>query len=160
MPSTLAHVESSAFLRPAARGTLRAIACAGAWLCAASFCAAQTPSLPQVDVVTSTKSVFVDDVNFGKDPFFPRSTRRVATVVPTVKAAPDYSDLQFSLQGLSGTPERRLALINNYTLAAGEEADLRINGELIRVRCDAIKDRTVTISFKGITRELRLRDGL
>src|SRR5687767_4531240 len=53
-----------------------------------------------------TKSVFVDDPNFGKDPFFPRSSRRgkrtpVVTETNGVVSVPD----DLILKGLSGTPE-------------------------------------------------------
>src|SRR5712692_6582876 len=40
-------------------------------------------AMPHLDELVSTKSAFTDDPKFGKDPFFPKSKRRVPVeVVP------------------------------------------------------------------------------
>ena len=44
---------------------------------------AQQAQLPQVDVTQPFTSVFVDNPSVGKDPFFPRSKRRVSKSTTT-----------------------------------------------------------------------------
>ena len=116
---------------------------------------AATPQEPQV-----VKSVFVDRPNFGRDPFFPNSKRRQhVAVLKTVPIGEIPSSIV--LKGLSGTAQKRLAVINNYTLAAGEETEIRAGGQLYRVRCDEIRERSVMISINGTEpKELKLRSGL
>ena len=65
-----------------------------------------------------------------------------------------------TLQGLSGTREKRLAIINNHTFSVGEEADIRLDGSSYHVRLVEIRERSVLISYKGLTKELHLRRGL
>jgi hypothetical protein len=105
--------------------------------------------------------VFVDDLKFGKDPFFPKSVRRTF-VAPVETASPqnDVADGRFSLKGISIVGGRRLALINNYTLAVGEEADIKVDGHLVRVRCVQISERAAIINVRGTTIPLSLRPGL
>src|SRR5262245_29074439 len=73
---------------------------------------------PQADQSASSTSVFIDDTNFGRDPFFPRSERRKAKVVIPVVFVSNPSILLQALDGLalkgtSGLPGKRLALLNN-----------------------------------------------
>ena len=107
------------------------------------------------------KSVFNDSANSGKDPFFPKSTRRVerAPATPDSVIAPI---VQLSLKGISGPLNRRFALINNQPLGVGETAFVRISGGQIKVRCWEIREKSVVISVEGDPerKELRLREGL
>jgi hypothetical protein len=128
---------------------------------------AQTAALPKVDAVPGHTSPFIsafsDSRSFGKDPFFPKSTRRTQSVVISTNTTVPVGELPAGLvlKGLSGTAQRRLAVINNYTFAAGEEAEVRVGFQLFRVRCVEIKDRSVMISVNGAPpRELTLRQGL
>lgn len=118
----------------------------------------------QVTIVASAKSTFMDDPNFGKDPFFPKSKRREPTVVQT-NAVVEISVPELLLKGISGSKERRLALIgtpngNSYTFGVGEAADMKIGNQPVPVRCVEIRDKAVIISVRGQTKELRLRQGL
>jgi hypothetical protein len=110
------------------------------------------------------KSVFISDPAFGKDPFFPKSTRRpVLKPQPpptdTVVRPPEFPET-IHLKGISLGAGRKLALVNYYTFAEGEEADLRLDGQVVRVQCLEIKERSVVVMFRGIRKELQLRQGL
>ncbi|MBM3845633.1 MAG: thioredoxin family protein [Verrucomicrobia bacterium] len=54
---------------------------------------------------------------------------------PPAKAAParDYSELK--LQGISGTPAKRIAMINGASLSAGEDARVQLKGKSVRIHC-------------------------
>jgi hypothetical protein len=119
-----------------------------------SLTAAPTPRVA-VEEVPSTKSVFVDRANFGRDPFYPNSTRRKSLEpVPSEPVVVNFGNL--ALKGVSGTAERRLAIINNKTFEVGEEAELRVSGQVVKVKCTEIRAKSVIISVNGVTRELLL----
>ena len=101
------------------------------------------------------KSVFVDRPNFGRDPFFPNSLRRGKTVQDAV-VEPVANFNNIVLKGTSGTAEKRLAILNNKTFAAGEEGELRIGGQLTKIKCVEVREKSVVISINGVTRELFL----
>src|SRR5687767_9651528 len=94
------------------------------------------PAAPQAPVPAPApeKSVFIDAGGFGRDPFFPQSKRRQQTATPKVVLTGDIPG-NIVLKGLSGTAQKRLAVINNYTLAEGEETEIRAGGQFFRVRC-------------------------
>jgi len=101
------------------------------------------------------KSVFVNKAGFGKDPFFPTSTRRGAAKATTPVEYPPTVPL-LSLKGISGPKNHRLAIINNKTFEVGEEGDLKINGLLLRVHCIEIRDDGVTVNVNGQPQKLLL----
>ena len=107
------------------------------------------------------KSVFVDEVDFGKDPFFPRSIRRPKLLVHTTDSetvrsiVPDF----IVLKGISVLKDRKLAIINDRTVAEGEEFFLKTSGQPLKVKCLEIKDRSVIVVVNGATKELPLRAG-
>ena len=101
------------------------------------------------------KSVFVDRPNFGRDPFFPNSSRRGRIVQDTV-VEPVANFNNIVLKGTSGTAEKRLAILNNKTFAAGEEGELRIGGQPTKIKCVEVREKSVVISINGVTRELFL----
>jgi Bacterial PH domain len=73
---------------------------------------------------------------------------------------PDPSYLtNIKLNGLSGIPPRRLAIINGKTVAAGESLTLNLDVRAVTLRCLAINQSSVTITIDGFPgpRELRLR---
>ena len=79
------------------------------------------------------KSVFDDDLKNGRDPMFPRSLRRgkaVAAQAPVIAPL-----IQLTLKGISGSGNRRLALINNQPVAAGETAVVKIATGQVTVHC-------------------------
>ena len=112
------------------------------------------------------KSVFVDDVNNGKDPFFPNSTRRAESlprIATTNVVAPANLVLdQLALKGISGTQDRRLALINSATLAVGELGEIKVGAQILKLRCREIRERSVLIELDGSkeVKELKLREGI
>jgi len=113
--------------------------------------AAETPNYEQHFV----KSVFVNNAGFGKDPFFPTSTRRGAVKGPVTQ--PDLPVVPLlSLKGISGQKGHRLAIINNRTFEVGEEAELKFGGQSLRVRCVEIRDDGVTVNVNGQNQKLLL----
>jgi|SRR5579872_892764 len=98
-----------------------------------------------------------------KDPFFPLSTRTpFPVVVVTNNAAPAISAASFTLRGLSGQQNERLALINNRTIAVGEDAEVATPSGKIKIRCLEIKESSVVIRAENQpeTIEVHLRKGL
>jgi hypothetical protein len=105
------------------------------------------------------RSVFVDVVGQGKDPFFPQSTRRSQPGKGTaVVSAPAVIEL-LVLKGITGTKNRRFAIINNEVFGVGEEHDLTLAGQRLNLRCEQINETSVVVSIKGQTdrKELKLR---
>jgi len=94
----------------------------------------------------------------GRDPFFPTSTRFFAMSRPQKTQAPGPAKLE--LKGISGTPDRPLAIINNRTLGVGEAQDVTTSEGRVRVYCLAIDGMKVTVRAQGQTRELMLRKGI
>jgi uncharacterized protein YgbK (DUF1537 family) len=120
--------------------------------------------MPHLDEVTSANSVFVDDAKFGRDPFFPNSKRRLPKVVTPV--GPVTSSLQvlnnIVLKGISGLPGHRLAMLNNRTVAVGEETQFNFDNQPIKVRLIEIREKSVVLGMQGTaeTKEIHLRAGL
>src|SRR5262245_25183988 len=148
--------------------TFNLMVCGLLWgaMCSAVGAPSQNTGAPKVDEVPGHKSPFIstfnDNLGYGKDPFFPKSTRRTQSA--TVNTNTNFQgELPpgLVLKGLSGTTQKRLAVINNYTFAAGEEAEVRAGNQIFRVRCVEIKERAVVISVNGTPpRELALRQGV
>jgi hypothetical protein len=109
------------------------------------------------------KSVFIIPTTpqEGKDPFFPLSTRlfSVPVVVTTNvhSTAPVIIDLK--LNGISGTADHRLAIINNHTFGADEEGVVSTPSGRVSIRCLEIKPDSVRVLVNGQERILRLRPG-
>ena len=129
--------------------------------------AAQPPSMPHVDDIPSSQSVFIDDPKFARDPFFPKSQRWKPQIVVAITATPDMSIYahilnSFVLKGISGRPGRRLALLNNRTVAVGETTDLKLNNQIFRVRCVEIREKSVLLQVDGSSesKEIHLRSGI
>ena len=102
----------------------------------------------------------------GRDPFFPRTTRLFASSAPTVsigvvKTNQPSVAVELVLKGISGSPERPLAIINNQTFAVGEENDVVSGARRMRIRCVEINvaAESVTIQVGNERRELRLKQG-
>lgn len=96
----------------------------------------------------------------GWDPFFPQSER-----IPEHKGDNQEQEQILTmddllLKGISGTPEKRLALINNITLAAGETTSIRAGKARLTVTCLEVGEVSALIEVGGRTRELRLRNGI
>lgn len=119
-------------------------------------------SPPPIVPVGAPKSEFVDDPGNGKDPFFPRSTRRKAVVKTVDTAPPDPTVPSFVvLRGISLAQGRKLAIINNHTLGEGEERELKApNGQVLKIRVIEIKEKSVIIETGGFSKEIPLRSTL
>ena len=117
---------------------------------------------PAAEVV-SAKSEFNEKLPQGRDPFFPRSTRRMTMVASTTtntagvvqRPAIDFS--QFVLKGISGSAARRLAIINDRTFAAGEDQEVTTRTGKLLIHCQEIRDKSVLISFGNPPQPLELR---
>jgi hypothetical protein len=113
------------------------------------------PALPPIP-----HSVFVIPITpqEGKDPFFPRSMRIFSdVVVKTNLQATASVAVELKLNGISGSPDRRLAIINNRTFEIGEEGEVVSNAGRVHLICRDIKADSVRIFVNGEERVLRLR---
>lgn len=119
--------------------------------------AAATPTnaVPTLTLSDAFKSVFIDDPKFGKDPFFPKSTRRqpVATVSTPKPTTPAPSGA-LRVRGLSVANGRRLVIINTVTFAEGDEATIKVNNQPVRVKCVQIGDQSVLVHVNDVPTEL------
>jgi hypothetical protein len=117
--------------------------------------AAAAPTAQPVAPETVSRSVFVIPANpkDGRDPFFPNSNRPYEV---TQLGQPRVGDITaLVLKGISGPPDRRLAIINNRTLGVGDEQDLVTSQGRIHIRCIEIKDNSVVIESAGQRYELK-----
>jgi len=75
-------------------------------------------------------------------------------------AAPPAKFTDLVLKGISGTKDRRFALLNNQTLAAGDTAVVKLEDGSLKVRCLEIRERSVLVAVDGQTepREIPLRE--
>jgi len=74
--------------------------------------------------------------------------------------APPQRYTELVLKSISGAKNRRFALLNNQTLAAGESARVKLEDSEVRVRCLEIRDRSVVVAVEGQegSREVFLRE--
>jgi thioredoxin-related protein len=63
---------------------------------------------------------------------------------------------ELTLKGISGSGNRRMALINNETIMAGESARVKTMDTSVDVLVKEIRDDSVTIVVNGKSRELKL----
>ena len=88
--------------------------------------------------------------------------RRAAAFIPHQVSASDMPEpswvKQIKLNGISGTPERRLAIINGKTLQTGDHTSLKLGEKTVTVRCVEIRQGSVVISIDGLdgAREVKL----
>lgn len=63
------------------------------------------------------------------------------------------------LKIISGTPQRRLATVNDQTFLAGETLKVAVRGDSVRVHCVEIRERSVLVTVQGEAgpRELKLQ---
>ncbi len=110
---------------------------------------ASIPPEPEIPV-----AVFVTTNRALKDPFFPKSTRMKAV---TTNAAPTISSSLFVLNGLSGSADARLAMINGRTVAVGEDAEVPTTLGKMKIHCVEIKESSAIIRIPGIPEPIELR---
>jgi len=61
-----------------------------------------------------------------------------------------------ALKGISGSEQRRMALINNATLFVGETATVKVQDQRVEVCCKEIREDSVLITVDGKLTELKL----
>jgi hypothetical protein len=67
-----------------------------------------------------------------------------------------YDELELKI--ISGSPQRRLATVNNQTFLVGETLRVIVRGDEIRVRCLEIRESSVMVDVLGEgPRELKLQ---
>jgi len=83
----------------------------------------------------------------SRDPFFPHSDRFKKKAVAVTNAPPDpLLGFELILNGITGVPGRRMALINRRAVQAGEETELPgPQGRRIRVRCVEVLEDSVVV---------------
>lgn len=89
--------------------------------------------------------------------------KRVGDFVPHQTRKEELPEPQFVqdivLKGISGPPNRRLAMINNQTIGIGEEAKVKAGQKTVTVKCLEIKEKSAVVLIEGISqpKELHLR---
>ena len=107
------------------------------------------------------QSVFTIPTNSkeGKDPFFPHRSVVGVQPGPRTNPGPAVVSVKLTLNGLSGTREKPLAIINGRTFEKGEEGEIVTTRGRTRIRCVDIKEESVLIEVNGVRQELRMRLG-
>jgi len=159
-PTTITQEKLPTFSRRDARNlsllcALSFLAGGVSWSHAAQPPAAASPVTAPVTEHQFAKSVFVNTAGTGKDPFFPTSKRRGEVKTTATTEGPPTVP-QLTLKGISGPKNHRLAIINNKTFEVGEESDLRLGSQIVRVKCVEVRDDGVTVSINGQTQKLSL----
>jgi len=123
---------------------------------------AATPGSTNEVAAPQAKFIQPKDKTEGRDPFFPRSTypylRDSPLIVQTNVVAPPTVNADLKLKGISGLPPRRLAVINNHTFEAGEEAEIITTTGRMTIRCLEINENSATVQIGPERRVLRMRN--
>lgn len=110
-------------------------------------------------VAFDLKSVFDDDPKTTKDPFFPKSKRRLASSGSGTAKHEVAPVAELHLRGVIGSPGRFIAMINDKTFATGEKSQVAVGpGQYLIIKVNKITERSVTVSIDGepAPRELSL----
>ena len=139
-------------------------------LCALPICvSAQSKTSQATPAATGSKAFVAPQAKFiqpkdrteGRDPFYPRSSypylRDAPIIVPTNTPQPVVA-VELKLKGISGLPPHRLAVINNHTFEAGEEAEVNTTNGRMSIRCLEISENSATIQVGPERRVLRMRN--
>jgi hypothetical protein len=118
---------------------------------------AATNALPLMPQIPQSLFIIPTTPQEGKDPFFPGSTRIFNDVVVKTNLQPAAVVVELKLNGISGTADHRLAIINNHTFETGEEGEVVSNMGRSRIICKDIKADSVRVLISGEERILRLR---
>jgi len=125
--------------------------------------AAAGPAISVSNAIPAGLSVFVipGTPPEGKDPFFPKSLRVYTTGAAStnrVVTAPPQT-VELKINGISGTAEHPLAIINGKTFEQGEEGEVRVGAARMNIRVLEIKANTVTVQVGTRQQVLRMRGG-
>lgn len=115
---------------------------------------------PFVKAIAKTTGLAADDRDSGPSPS--RAKSKQVEDIPIFNGAPTappprYTDLV--LKNISGTKDRRFAILNNQTFAAGDTAKVKLHDGTVNVRCLEIRDSSVVVTIDGQSeqREIKLR---
>ncbi len=89
-------------------------------------------------------------------PAEPERPRKPATFTPPPPQVPNQYGA-VALKGISGTKDRRLALINNQTLMVGETGDVKVGDSFVVVSVKEIRDDSVLVTVDDKPMELKLK---
>jgi hypothetical protein len=99
-------------------------------------------------IVLETNSVFDADPRLTKDPFFPKSQRRLARATKSGSAVPQVAILR--LRGVIGSPGKYIAMINDKTFAVGDKSQVLVGpNQTMIIRVNKINTNSVNISADG-----------
>ena len=73
--------------------------------------------------------------------------------------APKPADEELRLKSISGTPKKRVALINNETLGVGDNVRVPMGEKTVRVHCLEIREQSVLIRVDSEEKDRELRLG-
>lgn len=101
----------------------------------------------------------------GRDPFYPATSRalgdanhsassQASTNTATIGQPAAIASLKFP--GVSGTPGKLLAIINNHTFAVGDEGDVITPNGKIHLRCMEIHPDVVVVEIAGKIHRINL----
>ena len=111
----------------------------------------ETPNLPVASNTTNVSNTTAT----ASAPNAPKTLN--APNVSKMAIEPDPAVLKaITLKGILQTRNRRLALINGYTFQTGDERELRVNGQPVKIRCLEIREDSVLVSYDGGTRSNEL----
>jgi hypothetical protein len=125
---------------------------------------ASAKSAPVMAASTRTAtSVFTIDKN-SRDPFFPNAKPAVEVVEPTHQQSPASIDvptlLRQGFQGVIGSGETRIALINNVMLEPGRQTVIPIHAagqsRNIPVRCREVLRDSVVLEVQGYAQPVKI----
>jgi hypothetical protein len=121
---------------------------------------ARTNALPAQAEIPKSVFVIPTTPQEAKDPFFPLSMRIFASaVVKTNGQSIPVIPVDLKLNGISGTADHHLAIINNRTFEVNEEGTVATTTGRVLIRCLEIKDDSVRVLVNGQELILRLRPG-
>jgi len=152
---------------------VQAAAAAGLVLCLVPACKPEAPPAGPAKPVAAKTTAVASTTNLaavtyisvfedlmppkGRDPFFPNSHRR--DPIPILTSRPDRPPAPASelvLKGIVGSPNHRLAVINNSILEVGEEDSVHVPGGHVRVKCLEIGEDYAVIRAEGESQPKRL----
>jgi hypothetical protein len=108
------------------------------------------------------KSIFTIPASFaqGRDPFFPNARYMFGAQAITKTPSSTPSTSLLVLNGISGTADHKLAIVNLRTMAEGETNEVSTAFGRVRIRCIEIRRESAVIEvIGGERRELHLRSG-
>jgi len=124
---------------------------------------ASKPAATPAPEAPPPRAVFVIDSQFGRDPFFPKSTR-LGKAAPQTNVVVTTTSSQFPedvrVQGVSNQRGRILVIVNGKSIEKGEKVELNLRIGRVPVRCLDITEKTILLEFNGITKELNLPVGI